>query len=589
MCGIFAYVGENAYKKTFDGLKKLDYRGYDSWGVVSPSGQGLEVYKKVGEMPSRIIKPERKNGVRQALGHTRWATHGSVTKINAHPHLAEDGSFAVVHNGVVENFEILKDNLVKREKKFVSETDTEVIVKLIEEARAEGMDYPSSFRTGLGKLEGRNTVALLTDTGRILAARSGSPLVLGKTSAGEIILSSDTLSFATLAQEVMVMENGQLVDVDKGEVSLYDLKTNHAVPVQFAGVRFEDTSTSKRAYEHYMLKEIHDTPSVLSRLATIEPGLLEGLVRRIKKSRNIYTIGSGTAGAAAGLIAHYFREYASVKALALSGSEADSYLPLLSKDDLVMAVSQSGETADVLRVLEMVKERKVMIASYVNMPGTLMTQMADYSFLTEAGPEKCVLSTKVFTAQAAWGYLVAKAVAGEFDQAVKDITTLAKVQEAYLENQTAQDQLMEAAQLLVAMTNVILLGKGEDVFIANEGMIKLTEAAYIHAHAIPAGDLKHFAITLMEEGLPVIALDSPTQPALMNASISQVKARGAMVIGVGEKAADHFDVWLRVPRLGALQSLMKGVTLQLLAYYTGLALGNPIDKPRNIAKSVTVV
>ena len=567
-----------------EGLQRLDYRGYDSWGVAVLNGNGIEVEKQVGIVTKTPVTIRGNIGI----GHTRWATHGAVTENNAHPHYAADKSFVLAHNGIVENAAELKIALEKKGHMFHTETDTETIVRLVEEKQKKIKKLSDAIRAAFKELKGRNTIIVLAKDGEVIAARNGSPLVLG-TKNDELYFSSDVLSFAPYVTSVLVMENGQMVSKNAERVEVRDIAKGTKLKQKFERNAIVGSEVSKGEYDHYMLKEIHEAPFVIRQMVKEPDTNFRALAKAIKKAKNVYTIGSGTAGAAAAQTAYYLRVYGGIKATALIGAEASDYYKLIGRGDLLLAPSQSGETADVLEVLELAKKRGATISSHVNMPGSMMTRMSDFKFMAQAGPEICVMSTKIFISQIAWGYLVAKAVGGKLAEGKKNLKSLANVTEKYLRDSDIIDNLKELAGRMATKEDLYLLGKGQNMQIIKEGMVKIIEGSYVHAHGIPAGDLKHYAITLMEEGTPVVAVVSndSLKNDVLNA-IHEVKARGAKVIGISPENAEQFTDWVKVPDTKETSAIMNVIPLQLLAYYMALARGNNIDKPRNIAKSVTV-
>jgi glucosamine--fructose-6-phosphate aminotransferase (isomerizing) len=589
MCGIFAYSGlqQNATDIIYTGLKRLDYRGYDSWGIAVLEGQEIKLDKYVGKIDLNLPHlPTSQIGI----GHTRWATHGSVTQINAHPHAASDNSFVLAQNGIVENFESLKTELMAKGYLFITQTDTEVIVRLIEDKKKEQPDLVAAVRAAFLELEGRNTIIILTKTGQIIAARNGSPLVLGTANQGaETYLSSDTLSFAPYVDQVLVVENGQLVTLTNQQLQLFNIKTGQAEAMHFEANAVQDTQVDTQGFDHFMIKEIFDTPQVIKNLLQMTEVEYQPFFEAVKNAHQVYTIGSGTAGAAAAQIAYYLRKLAHIPAVSLIGAEAQEYSDLFTTNDLIIAPSQSGETADVLEILEPAKQKGVKIASLVNMPGSMMSRMSDFKFMANAGPEICVVSTKVFTAQIAWGYLIAQGVAGKFSAAIADLNNLVVQIQSYLIDESLKQNLDHIAEHLSHKQHVFLLSKAQNLQIIKEGMVKIIESSYLHAHAIPAGDLKHYAITLMEPGVPVIFIisDDEVQKDVENA-LHEVKARGAEIIEISTHRHEQADFYLPVPDLGQVNAIMNIIPVQLLAYQLALKLGHDVDKPRNIAKSVTV-
>ena len=589
MCGIFGYVGsKNAQEVILEGLKRLEYRGYDSWGIAIVADE-IKLNKKVGAIgdllqTSSLQFPTSNIGI----GHTRWATHGGISDTNAHPHLSSDKSFALAQNGIVENYSQLKSALLKKGYKFTTETDTEVIVKLIEDKQITKNSLKEAVRVAFLELHGRNTIIVLTKDNQLIAARNGSPLVVG-IKGKEIFFSSDTLSFAPFTDKALIVDNGQMVIVKDSKLELFDIKSGKKIPLKIEKIDFKTSKVDKEGYDHFMLKEIHESPYVLNQIVNHGIDAYLDFAKAIKNAENVYTIGSGTAGVAASQIAFYMRVFGKVRAEAVIGADIYEYYNLLEKNDLIIAPSQSGETADVLEVLEIARQRGVKIASYVNMPGSTMIRLSDFKFLSRAGPEICVMSTKVFTSQIAWGYLISKVVSGKGKIGLENLKKLSIAMDEYLNTESNHENIKKQAKVLAKKKDIFLLGKFQNFNIIKEGMIKMIEGSYIHAHGIPAGDLKHYAITLMERGVPVIVVlsEDVAKDDVINA-VNQVKARGALVYGIAPKNHDKFDYFIPVPDTGETSAIMNVIPLQLLAYYMAVERGNNVDKPRNIAKSVTV-
>lgn len=587
MCGIFGYVGKkNAPEVILEGLKRLEYRGYDSWGIAVVADE-IKVNKKVGAIGD-LDRYTNLPGSTIGIGHTRWATHGGISETNAHPHLSSDKSFALAQNGIVENYQKLKEELKNKGYKFETETDTEVIVKLIEEKLNSKQNLQEAVRTAFLELDGRNTIIILTKDDELIALRSGSPLVIGVNDRErEIFFSSDTLSFAPFVKKVLIVDNGQMVTSKNGSLDLWDIQSGKKLEHKLENIDFESSKVDKEGYDHFMLKEIAESPYVINQV--LNQNIDEEFIKAIKEADNVYTIGSGTAGVAASQIAFYLRLFGKIKAQAVIGADIYEYFDLLTSKDLLIAPSQSGETADVLEVLEVAKKKGVKIASYVNMPGSTMSRISDFKFLSNSGPEICVVSTKVFTSQIAWGYLISKLISGKGEEGLNNLKILSDEMDRYLSTDSNHQAIKEVAKKLARAKDIFLLGKYQNFNIIKEGMIKIIEGSYIHAHGIPAGDLKHYAITLMEKGVPVVVCVSEdvSKDDVLNA-VNQVKARGAMVIGISSTKHEKFDYHLAVSDTGETQAIMNVIPLQLLAYYMAVELGHNVDKPRNIAKSVTV-
>jgi len=588
MCGIYGYNGGSniAANVILSGLKSLDYRGYDSWGIGVLDNKKIFTQKDIGKIENvkKVILPLSNLGI----GHTRWATTGGVSQVNAHPHFSTDKSFILVQNGIVENYLQLKSQLLKKKYKFESETDTEVIVRLIEETQKDTHNLLESIKQVFPKLEGRNTIAILDSINhQIIALRNGSPLVVGKKD-NDYFISSDTLSLGDKVSQYYDLNNFEMVILNS-KPQLIDLKTGKISDIKFKAANFKTITTDKGNNKHFMVKEIMETPQVIRQAINIDKKSLDKLVTAIKKSKTIYTIGSGTAGNAAAQIAYYLKEFAHIQAVSLVGADACEYYQFFNQNDLIIAPSQSGETADVLEVLEYAKSKKMKIATYVNMPGSMMTRLSDYKFMANAGPEICVMSTKIFTSQISWGYLLAKTIAGDYQQAIKDLEILATETEKYLQNKNNLLQIKNIAQKILKVKDLFLLGKSQNFQIAKEGMVKLIEGTYKHAHAIPAGDLKHYAITLIEENIYTIVILSDDQNLnSLNNAINEIRSRKGKIIGIYHEDQDNFDLFIKTPKLNQTSSIFNIIPLQLLSYYLSDMLGNNVDKPRNIAKSVTV-
>lgn len=593
MCGIFGISSQkkiDAAQVIRDGLKRLEYRGYDSWGIAVLDQHAIEVVKKIGTIPEAL--PQSMSASKVGIGHTRWATHGGVTQANAHPHTSLDGSFALAHNGIVENFEELKQELQQKGRTFATQTDTEVIVGLLEQEFLKTDDSlearSSAARNIFKRLQGRNTIIVLTKNNEILAARNGSPLVVGK-NGDDYYVASDTLSLSAFANEQLAIDNGHMVVIANSKIKLIQIDTGAIMPTNFSPITLHNTEIDKGEYAHYMLKEIHETPKAIQAVSAIDQKKLFELSRVIRQTQAVYVVGSGTAGIAAAQIAYFLRVIVKVPARSLIGAEAGEYVDLFTKGDLLIAPSQSGETADVLEVLEAAKAKGVTIATFVNMPGSSMERLSDFAFSANAGPEICVMSTKVYSSMQAFGLLLAHAVNESVDLAFDHLQKAAQSIQAMLVDEALQQIIKNLARTLARKEHIFLLGKGENLATVSEGMVKMVEGSYKHAHAIAAGDLKHYAITLIEPGVPALFVipNDESSKAMLNA-VHEVKARGGEIIALASHTHESFDTYIPFPDMGSISSLVAIVPLQLLAYYMAVELGNNVDKPRNIAKSVTV-
>ena len=589
MCGVFGYTGKQiANDLVFQGLKRLEYRGYDSWGIAVNDKQNIQAFKTTGEITDNP-KLKKLPSTNTAIGHTRWATHGGVTTNNAHPHNSENKYFTLVQNGIVENYSELKRSLEQKGYIFKTQTDTEVIVKLIEEEQKIRKSFKSSISSAFNLLKGRNTIVILTKDNDIYAIRNGSPLVIGKSKDG-IYLASDSLSFSPYTNKVILLDDYDFVHISNGDIEITNILTKKKKNIKIQTLKNKYVDIGKGKYKHYMLKEIVEQQNTIINATQYTKQELKPLLEDIKEAHRVYVVGAGTAGFAAGQITYYLRNISNVDAQDIKSYEFKSYLNILQKKDLVIAVSQSGETADTIEVLELAKERGCKIASIVNMLGTTITRMSDHAYFTNAGPEICVASTKVFTSQCAWGYLLAKTIANEYGVAQKDIASLAKKLGTFLQKDTYKN-IKKIVKRIQDSEHLFVLGKGNNANISLEGALKIKEISYKHIEGFMAGELKHGVIALLEKGTPVFGIISDDQDSKdMISSMEQVKARGALTVGIGDKKFNTslFDLFIPTPQVNDLSGISNVIAFQLLSYFLSLRLGNNIDKPRNLAKSVTV-
>lgn len=587
MCGIFGYIGtQNAPTKVLSGLKRLEYRGYDSWGVAFQSSNHLDIKKYVGHIENANLSKDDQSLI--AIGHTRWATHGGVTDINAHPHLSTDGSFALAQNGIVENYQEIKVDLKSKGFNFISQTDTEVIVRLIEEKLKTTSDLLVATRLAFLDLKGRNTIILIeNNTNRIIAIRNGSPLVAGVSEDG-FYLASDTLSFAENTDRVIFIQDFEMVEIVDGKIKLLNAKTGKIIQHKIQKINIEDSKIDKDGFDHFMIKEIVEQKHTIREAVQYSEEDLKPLTDRIKSSKRVYTVGAGTAGFAASQIAFFLREYANINAIELKSYEMTSFKNLFTKDDLIIAVSQSGETADTIEAIEFAKNKGAKVASIVNMIGSTVTRMSDYAYLSRSGPEICVASTKAFTAQISWGLLLAKTIVGEYDQTKKAIEQTGKTLEKYFTNELFDD-IKKFVKVLSPKEHFFVLGKGQNYYISLEGSLKIKEITYKHFEGFPAGELKHGVIALIEKGTPVfVIISNDENKADMMSAAAEVKSRGAFVVGICKEENELFDYSIETPDLGITDPIVNVVPFQLISYFLAIELGNSPDKPRNLAKSVTV-
>lgn len=593
MCGIFGYVGSgSAGKNIIEGLKRLEYRGYDSWGVAVVVGKdenkkSIEVVKKVGaigDLSEVKDMPESHIGV----GHTRWATHGGVNYVNAHPHYASDNTFVLAQNGIVENYQELKKDLINKGYKFESETDTEVIVHLVEEKLKTTKKFKEAIREAFLDLEGRNTIiALSTIDDRIVAVRNGSPLVLG-IGKDEYFFASDTLSFLNKTNQAVFMNDMEMVEYKDKKLRLFEVKTGKELKVKVRELDETQTEINKEGFDHYMIKEIVEQQYTIKEASIYSEEELEPLVKAIKKAETVYTIGAGTANFAAGQAAFFLRKIAGIKAIELKSYEIYSYEGLFSEKDIVIAFSQSGETADTVEALEVAKSRGAEIASLVNMVGSTTSRMSDYAYYCRSGPEICVASTKAFTAKQAWALLLSASIVGKHDEYQRKIHKAADSLGKYFTDELFT-KVNKLSKKLMKKEHFFVLGRGQNFYIALEAALKVKEISYKHFEGFAGGELKHGVIALIDKGTPVfvIASDDEDYENMLSAT-AEVKARGAWIIGVGQRNNELFDDFIETIETDGIDSLTNVIPFQLISYYLAINLGNNPDKPRNLAKSVTV-
>lgn len=606
MCGIVGYIGRQAAVPILvDGLKKLEYRGYDSAGVAVLDQEGILVTKSVG----KLVNLEGKIGedfsrALIGIGHTRWATHGRPSDFNAHPHCDCSGDFAVVHNGIIENYLELKEGLLARGHKFLSETDTEVIAHLVEEAFAG--DLEQAVRQVLAQIHGSYAMVVISrlDPGLLVAVRKDSPLVVGL-GEGEFFVASDIPAILSYTRKTYILADGEMVVLNEQGVRVTDFLGN-ARDKEIFEIKWDAVAAEKDGYEHFMLKEIFEQPRALrdtmsgrledNRVVLQEVDLSAADLAQIHK---VFIVACGTASHAGLVGKNLIERWARIPVEVDIASEFRYRCPLLDEHTLVVVISQSGETADTLAALREAKKQGTRVIAVTNVVGSSVSREADDVIYTWAGPEIAVASTKAYVTQLqgmamfalylaqARGTLTPEKIAGVIS-ALKEIP--GQVQEVLDRAELVQ----EMAQSLIHVKDTFFIGRGLDWSVAMEGSLKLKEISYIHAEAYAAGELKHGTLALITEETPVIALATQRdvyEKTLSN--IKEVKARDAEVIGLTyqgnkdmQKYADHM---VYIPQtIDELAPILTVVPLQLLAYYVSVARGCDVDKPRNLAKSVTV-
>jgi len=583
MCGIFAYTGNknNAADLILNGLKSLEYRGYDSWGLVVKKNSGLFIEKHIGKIGNAKIK---KVNSRIGLGHTRWATHGGVTEKNTHPHTDCKKEVAIVHNGIVENFETLKKKLQKLGHEFQSETDSEVIAHLIEEKLKTDNSKPEIIKKTFQEMKGMNAIIVFFPrTEEFFAIKNGSPIVFGKNNQ-EKIIASDASAIIPYTKEVYFLEDNELLIINNKNQQLFN-SHNKIKAIKYVTLHYDKQDAEVGKYPNFMMKEINEQPKVLLNIVNTQKNNLEKASQIIKKSYGSYLIGCGTAYYAALAGSYLFSKIAKRHINVSVSSEFNYLTDFLTDKSLIIALSQSGETIDTISCLKKAQEKKSKIMAITNVLGSTLYRMSDEKILLQAGPEKCVLATKSFTAKIAILYLLAYCLNGGYEKGVEQI----KKAVVEIERIIKSTQIKTLANRLKDRQHIYVLGRGVSYPTALESALKIKEVSYIHAEGFAAGELKHGVIALIEKKTPVIVYNPSDETyADTLSSTYEIKARGAYVIGIAEKNNSIYDEFIEVKNCQEATIIPNVVVAQLLGYYLALAKGYDPDKPRNLAKSVTV-
>ena len=609
MCGIVGYIGFNqASDFLLDGMAKLEYRGYDSAGIaVIGADNVIKIQKKVGRLANleAIVKADPNEGT-VGIGHTRWATHGRPSDMNSHPHSSEDGKFAVVHNGIIENYMPLKEELIEKGYHFKSETDTEVVAHLL--ADMYDGDFVGTVRRMLARVDGAYALEIICadEPDKIICTKKENPLVIGL-GKGENFVASDIPAIINYTRDTYILSDGELAIVTRDNVSVFDREGN-AVDKEVFHVSWNAEAAEKGGYEHFMLKEIHDQPKAVRDTfgthisedgKTVHFEELNWTADDVAAFNKILIVACGTAYHAGLVTKQYIESLARIPVNVEIASEYRYSNPLTDDKTLCIVISQSGETSDTLAALKEAKRLGAKSLAITNVVGSSISREADNTVYTWAGPEISVASTKAYTTQLVAGLLFAVYLGqlnGKMDSAVgEEILCGVKSLPTLIHEIFEVDEDMKAfAKHYGFKSDAFFLGRAIDYAVAMEGALKLKEISYIHAEAYAGGELKHGTLALIEEGVPVIAL--ATQEDVydkMISNIREVKAREAVVIGIGmkgdEELSKHVDHTIYVPRANKfIAPILAVVPLQLLAYYAAITRGADVDKPRNLAKSVTV-
>jgi glucosamine--fructose-6-phosphate aminotransferase (isomerizing) len=582
MCGIIGYKGnKNATEIVIEGLKRLEYRGYDSWGIALKNKR-LDLIKEVGKIGD-FSNASKLNKSKIAIGHTRWATHGKVTEENAHPHISCDKKIAVVHNGIIENFQELKKELEKKHK-FISETDTEVIPHLIEENMKLG--FEEAVKKTLKRLEGNYAIVVIhQDEEKVIAARKGSPLVLG-VGKDEFFVASDVPAFLKHTNKVIYLDDGEIVIINQ-KIKIFD-QHNKEVKKEVNQIDWTLEQAQKNGYAHYMLKEIYEQKETLMRAINQKEDEIKKIAEEINKGFGTFFIACGTAHHAALTASYIFSQVTKKHINVVLASEFPNYEHFLTEKTLVIPISQSGETADVLEAVKVAKQKKSKVIAIVNVTGSTLMRIADVFFKINAGPEIAVASTKAFTSQLALLTMLAYACNGKLEEGKEILKKTAEYVGEMLKKDF-EDKIKELALKIREKNHIFTIGRSVNYPIALEAALKIKEVSYIHAEGFAGGELKHGTLALIEEGTPCIvfvAHDETKKEIISNAM--EIKARGGYIIGVSPENNPVFDFFIKVPDNGALSPIVNIIPAQLLAYHLGLARDCDIDRCRNLAKSVTV-
>ncbi len=600
MCGIVGYTGKNsALTPVVDGLRKLEYRGYDSAGIALPTeiGKPLFIEKKAGKLKNLEDALAKTPNATSGIGHTRWATHGGPTDTNAHPHLDNEGKLALIHNGIIENYVQLRTELEKRGHKFKSETDTESVVHLLSDARKEhNGDLAAAMRQVCKQLKGSFTLlAIHSDNpSHIVGARRNSPLVVG-VGNGENFLASDVAAFIAHTKIALELGQDEVVEITPTSVEVTNLSGQVVKSKQYE-ISWDASAAERGGFSHFMLKEIYEQPKAI---ADTLIGRLDGLDLKIKfkKFEKIVIIACGTAYNA-GLVGKYaIEKWGQIPVDVELASEYRYREPSLDKKTLVIPISQSGETMDTLMALRYAKSKGATIFSVCNTNGSTIGRESDAVLYTHAGPEIAVASTKAFATQLIAMYLIGLEIGKQLDHLSKKESKVIIEQLSALPAKV--EQVLETVEPLRELTrkfkdsqSVLFLGRHVGYPTALEGALKLKELAYMHAEGFAGGELKHGPIALIDKGTPVVAIMPAEHSVLaekMASNIQEVKARGAVVIAISEFDFIGADHLIRIPQTDQLlQPVLSVVPLQVIAYEMAVARGNDVDQPRNLAKSVTV-
>ena len=587
MCSIIGYRGkEEAASIIVNGLKRMEYRGYDSVGVATESRNKISLRKGIGRVShvNGKMQLDKLQG-RVGIGHTRWATHGAVTSFNAHPHSSSSGKIAIVHNGILENFEELKKQLQDQGYDFKSDTDSEVIANMLQKHYTATEDVREAMLKTVSEIKGHYAFVAIFENGQIAAARLHEPLIIGVGKNNEHFLSSDVLGFIEYTDDAIYMENKNFVILDDGGFEILDFQGN-STRYEITKISKEFGDASKGEYAHFTLKEIYEQHDTVLKAGSKTQDVIKESARYIKDAKNIYVTGSGSSYNAALVAKQVLSKYARIKVEPIISSELQFSPGSIEENSVMIAISQSGESADVLDAVRIAKQVNCKVIAVVNVLTSALARQSDLVIGMNCGPEIGVAATKSFTAQLCIIYkIVQELTDGDVAVNFKKISeTISKILEE-------PAKIQEIAKELKGVSDIYVLGRGVNYPIAAEAALKLKELTYIHAEGIPGGELKHGPLAVVNSNVFVIAInpDDSTYSDMLT-SVREIKARDAKIIGISDIRSDVYDFWIEIPVLDDIAShpISEVILIQLLSYYAALENDADPDYPRNLAKSVTV-
>ena len=586
MCGIIGYIGnKKAAPLILEGLKKLEYRGYDSAGIATMDPV-IKIQKDVGKIGKIEFDLESLRG-NVGIGHTRWATHGKVTKNNTHPHLSNNNKIAVVHNGIIENYQELRMFLESKGFVFKTETDTEVIPNLIEfHMRNNDNNFLDAVKKSIKMLDGSYALVIMCEGEKnIIAVRKDSPLVVG-VGEDEFFVASDVPAFLDYTKNVIYLYEDDLAILNNG-VKVFNVKDDKFVKRPIHDIDWDIEQAKKGNFDHFMLKEITEQADTIQKTIVNNVESIKKVADAIKKARGIYFVGCGSSYHACLSASYKFSSLAKKHVNVALASEFSNYKDFLIPESLVIAVSQSGETADVLEAVKAAKEKKAKVVSIVNVTGSSLTRESDELLMMNSGPEICVLSTKTYTSQLVLLTLLAYAIADRYDEGKRKLQDLINYI-YHLTSANARNYIKTLSDKIKKAEHIYVIGRGLQYPTSLEAALKIKEVSYIHTEGFAGGELKHGAIALIEKGTPCIVFTSKDTEKETISNAAELKARGAFIIGIGPNNNSLFDFFIKVVESEEANSICQIIPIQILSYQLALLKGLDPDRPRNLAKSVTV-